>query len=109
LRRSRNVRSDVVIRKPLDLPPAVARAFAEDMKPVWRTTKPFFSGHETSLKQTRVLTFGDQPTKGDRHVEHHHQLDFLLDHFANLAYRPQSNRPNIRHSASGHSGSVNFR
>jgi hypothetical protein len=59
-------------RQPLELPPAVAKSFVKDMKLVRRTTKPFFSGHETSLKHTRVLTLGDQPTKGDRHVEYHH-------------------------------------
>ena len=32
MRRSGNVRPDVVIRKPLELPPAVARAFVKDMK-----------------------------------------------------------------------------
>jgi hypothetical protein len=62
----------MMIRKPIELPPVVVKAFVKDMKPVRRTTKPFFSGHETSLKQTRVLTLGDQPTKGDRHVEYHH-------------------------------------
>ena len=61
-----------MIRKQPDLPPEIARAFVKDMKPVWRTTKLFFSGHETCLKQTRVLTFGDQPRKGDGHVEYHH-------------------------------------
>ena len=62
----------MMIRKPIELSPAVAKAFVKDMEPVWRTTKPFSSGRETSLKQTRVLTFGDQPTKGDRHVKYHH-------------------------------------
>jgi hypothetical protein len=45
----------------------------------------FFLGREISRKQTSVSIAVDQPTKGDRHVEHHQRPDFLLRHFANLA------------------------
>jgi len=45
----------------------------------------FFLGREISRKQTSVCMAVGQPTKGDRHVEHHQRPDFLLRHFADLA------------------------
>jgi len=45
-----------------------------------------FSGRAIRQKQTSASTAVDQPTKGDHHVEHHYGPDFLLRHFANLAF-----------------------